>query len=156
MAMNMMGALAIQAKDSGAGKTILGITQKLTSLATIAGNVGTSFQNIATGGLNLTTAYEAQFTASNKDATQLAASFGIFGKAQQEFSDKATAMSIKLKMGVGDTAKAMNTFRLAEEQFKNMGVDSAESLAKLVEVSGMSAESFEDAATRMKAWGLTG
>jgi hypothetical protein len=103
-------------------------------------DIASGIENIGQEGMNLTTGFEAELTASRKSTLAFGANIGKSGKDLQKFSGDAVNMGISLNIGAESAGKAMYGFEAATGAFKAMGVDSAATLAKVSEVYGVNVQ----------------
>ena len=155
--LNMVGNLVVGvAGDSKNRKQVEALHKGIANLSAGLANAQGVAQSFMAGPATLTTGFEAQLIDYNKSAHALGASFGILGKDLEKFSSKSSSMAIGMNMGIEETGKALKAYTRSSKQMNDMGIENAETLAKLANVTGTSAEEFEFTATQMGALGLKG
>lgn len=115
------------------------------------GDIARGVENLATGGRNLTTGYEAQLVQMDKSARATAVQFGMTGKAVGKFSAQASSMAIGLNIDVGKASSAIYVFNSNMDELKALGFKSAQSFAKFGEVLGVDTNQFGFFAAEVKS-----
>lgn len=116
--------------------------------AGIAG-VSTELGGLAKQGRDPTTAMEASFIANAVESRKLAVNLGKTGKAIGAFSQEAQSMALELNRSTEATGSAIGQFERMKDVSTKTGIDSAKTMAKLADVSGVNAQVFTDASLQM-------
>lgn len=134
------------------GKEMLGLQRLQTMLSALSferlGDLGDKLKTLGTGGQELTSSIEGTFTAFDKETRKLGATMGYTGKELTRFKKQASSMAYGMNIGADQAGKAIYGFEAtvgkmkASDILKDMGVDSAATLAKLAEVAGVSGDKF--------------
>jgi hypothetical protein len=134
------------------GKEMLGLQRLQTMLSALSferlGDLGDKLKTLGTGGQELTSSIEGTFTAFDKETRKLGATLGYTGKELTRFKKQSSSMAYGLNIGADQAGKAIYGFEAtvgkmkASDILKDMGVDSAATLAKLAEVAGVSGDKF--------------
>ena len=106
------------------------------------GDVAKELGELSHQGLNLTTSLEGQITANNKSTKALAANMGYAGQAAQKFSGQAGSMAISLNISAEAAGKAQYAWDQGADVLKAVGIDSADTAAKMGEVFGIDMSKF--------------
>lgn len=149
------------------GKEMLGLQRLQTMLAALSfdrlSELGDKFKTLSTGGMELTSSIESTFTAFDKETRKLGATMGYTGDKLKQFKKDASSMAYSMNIGADQAGKAIYGFDAvvgdmkAADILKDIGVDSAETLAKLAEVAGISGDKFSySLLTMAKSSGITG
>jgi|GEM_PF-6261372 len=134
------------------GKEMLGLQRLQTMLSALSfdrlGELGDKFKTLSTGSMELTSSIESTFTAFDKETRKLGATMGYTGKELTKFKKEASGMAYSMNIGADQAGKAIYGFDAvlgdvkAADILKDMGIDSAATLAKLAEVAGVSSDKF--------------
>jgi hypothetical protein len=134
------------------GKEMLGLQRLQTMLSALSferlGDLGDKLKTLGTGGQELTSSIESTFTAFDKETRKLGATLGYTGKELTRFKKQSSSMAYGLNIGADEAGKAIYGFEAtvgkmkAADILKDMGVDSAATLAKLGVVAGVSGDKF--------------
>lgn len=91
---------------------------------------------------NLTTGYEAELTAMDKSARQMAANMGYSTKQMGAFSSQATSLGISLNRSAEEAGKAIFAWDKGSDVLKAVGIDSKETALKVQDVFGVDMTKF--------------
>ena len=97
-----------------------------------------NLKELTTGG-TLTTGLEGQIVSLNKDLRKMGVNAGLSGKKLSDFKSKSMGMSLGMKISAEEAGDAVKGWMGASSELKAVGIDSAQTLAKFANVSGMSA-----------------
>jgi phage-related protein len=91
---------------------------------------------------NLTTSYEAQLVEANKSGRALAAQLGYGSKQMGAFSAQAFSLGRSLNLSTEEAGKAIFAWDRGSDVLKSIGIDSAETAAKVQRVFGLDMSQF--------------
>lgn len=120
--------------------------------------IGTAMKNVFSGetikgmtsGINLTTGFEDRLVGMGKSIRATGANFGYTGKKLDKFIGQATSMSISMKIGEEQAAKALRGWDEAGKDLKAFGFTSAANLAKFTEAFGVGADTLRNTSMQMR------
>lgn len=145
------------------GKEMLSLQRFQTMLSALSfdrlDDLGSKLKELGTGGMELTSSFESTMTGFNKEMRKFGAMSGKTGADLSKFSAQASSMAYGLNISADVAGKAIYGFEAAYEEldatgkktgkkfavsevFKQMGIDSAATLAKFSEVTGKSGDEF--------------
>jgi len=114
-----------------------------------------ALQNLGSAGMNLTTGLEAQGVALAKQSKATAVNLGLTGKELRKVSGQASGMALGLNIGAEQATQAIVGFKDAAGEMGLIGISSSADLAKLTEVTGLSAKDLAlQLRTMRKTFGL--
>lgn len=118
------------------------ILDKLNSVAQKVAHVGEL-------GMNLTTGWEAHMQALGVSSRKAAANLGVTGKELDKMTGQAAGMAHGMNISTDAAADAIYSFSKAQKEFAAAGIDSAQTLAKFTDLTGISATQMRE--TLLKA-----
>lgn len=99
----------------------------------------------------LSTGFEDQITAMDKDLRRLGVNAGYTGKQLSQFKGRAMGMAMSMKIGAEEASDAVAVWNRASSELKAVGIDSDRTLAKFANVSGMKAGDLAKTLKSMRA-----
>lgn len=163
----LMGALGdLRSEFKGLGKEILGLSRIQTMLAAFSfdklDQMAGKLNQIATGGLNLTSSIEGAAQASVVSMSKLGAQMGFTAKQSREMGAQAFSMSRAIGVSSDEAGKALVGMKWATDDVKKamdgaFGIKSATDLAKFANQTGIDVSKMAYAQTQLtKTTGLSG
>ena len=135
---NLGLGVEISGKDLGLGSMLSHLSMELQSFSQ-----------------HMTTDFEAQMVAFNKQSLSLGANMGKTGGNLKQFESQASSMAYTLNGSVDEAGRAIRAFTNSGTELKDWGITSAATMAKVSSVTGVSADVFMEAAQAAKGLGLT-
>jgi len=108
------------------------------------GGIAEKVAHIGNLGMNLTTGFEAQMQQMSVAARKSAANFGVTGKALDQMTGAAAGMAKGMNISTETTTDALYSFSKAQKEFTAVGIDSALTLAKFSDLTGISATTMRE------------
>ena len=111
----------------------------------------TATESLTTFGHGLTTGWEAKLNDLTVTGKQLGANMGKTGADLHKFTQQATGMAIGLNMGAEESGRALRAFTDERATLTAMGLKSADDVAKMSKVFGVSSDDLRDNARTMRS-----
>lgn len=163
----LMGALGdLRSEFKGLGKEILGLSRIQTMLAAFSfdklDQMAGKLNQIATGGLNLTSSIEGAAQASVVSMSKMGAQMGFTAAESRKMGAEAFSMSRAIGVSSEDAGKALVGMKWATDDVKQamdatFGIKSATDLAKFANQTGIDVTKLTYSQTQLtKSTGLSG
>ena len=136
-------------KDAGLSKAVDGALSSVSKLTAGIAGVSSAMGQLAEQGRDPTTPFEAQMTANNVSLTSMAANLGKSGEPLKKFTQQSQALALTMNRSAEEAGNATGQFDRMSDAQTAAGINSAATLLKLADVSGVNATVFADASNQM-------